>query len=308
MSPSEQGLPEAGQRFDLAALQQWMLGAITELPRENSTGIAEPGAVGPITASRLMTSEDRLGIYQRAYLARLLEVLREEYSVLCRALGEELFDRFAVEYLQQYPSESYTLARLGDRFVAFLQETAPVSASDSSEAGADWSRFFIDIARLEQVVNQVFDGPGTEDSLGLTTDDLARLSAEQWSAATLQIACSLRLVETRFPVNDYFSAILRREQPQIPEPATAWVAVSRRDFRIERRELSLPQYRLLKSLQDGLPVGEAVFQAAVDSGIPAAEFADRLQKWFAEWTAAVFFTGVSRSNCGPADGDESSGQ
>jgi hypothetical protein len=52
---------------------------------------------------------DRLAIYGTAYYARLLECLLEEFPVLVHALGEELFDAFAVGYLQKYPSRSYTL-------------------------------------------------------------------------------------------------------------------------------------------------------------------------------------------------------
>ena len=66
-----------------------------------------------IERSSHQTSVERLEIYAGAYYARLLECLRAEYPIMAEAMGTELFDEFAVEYLQHYPSHSYTLNDLG---------------------------------------------------------------------------------------------------------------------------------------------------------------------------------------------------
>src|SRR5258706_5638387 len=111
-----------------------------------------------IRRSKNLSAEERLGIYANAYYARLLECLRESFPVLCKALGRELFDEFAFDYLQRFPSTSYTLSRLGDRFAEFLEETRP----DKGEGTVGWPDFLIDIARLEGSIEQGFDGPGVE--------------------------------------------------------------------------------------------------------------------------------------------------
>ena len=69
-----------------------------------------------IERSSHQTSVERLEIYAGAYYARLLECLRAEYPIMAEAMGTELFDEFAVEYLQRYPSHSYTLNDLGGQF------------------------------------------------------------------------------------------------------------------------------------------------------------------------------------------------
>src|SRR5271155_476952 len=121
--------------LDLEQIQRWMQAAIMH-PVGIAEGIASPDArkhidIGPdeaemvVNRSRSQTALERLSIYGYAYYARLLECLREEFPVLKHALGDELFDGFAAEYLEQYPSRSYTLFHLGLDFPRFLAETRP---------------------------------------------------------------------------------------------------------------------------------------------------------------------------------------
>jgi len=117
----------------LDELQRWMQAVIThpqgvvsgiesEPAREQIAVVADQ-AGRIIGRSRALSSVERLEIYHQAYFARLLECLRHEYSVLAAALGEELFDTFAVGYLQTHPSTSYTLERMGANFPEHLAAT-----------------------------------------------------------------------------------------------------------------------------------------------------------------------------------------
>src|ERR1700736_4968182 len=98
-----------------------------------------------VTRSRALTALERLAIYSYAYYARLLECLREEFPVLKHTLGEEVFDAFAVQYLEKYPSRSYTLFQLGVNFPRFLAETRPEVSGDEG-LPTDWPDFLIDLA------------------------------------------------------------------------------------------------------------------------------------------------------------------
>src|SRR4051794_38898567 len=120
---------------DLEQIQRWMQSVIMNLDGV-SAGIVseeasqqirvEPAAVEQVvTRSRALTGLERLEIYNRAYYSRLLECLREEFPVLMHALGEEAFEQFALAYLQQYPSRSYTLNLLGANFPRYFAESRP---------------------------------------------------------------------------------------------------------------------------------------------------------------------------------------
>lgn len=294
-SPPESAPPGSDSPLDLAALQQWLFSRIA-LPPDNGGDDDSPGTSqveDHIARSQALSSDERLAIYQQAYVARLLEVLRHEFSILHRALGERLFDQFAIEYLRNCPSESYTLAHLGNRFVEFLESTRPGEATSPEES---WADFIIDLARLERTVNQVFDGPGSEDLTPLQAGELARLSPEEFEHARLTTNPSLNLIRTRFPINDFFSSLLRDERPSIPEPTTSYTAVSRIHYRTRRHPLSEPQYLLLHALQHGANVGEALEIAVRTSEGDLDAMARQVERWFAEWTAAGYFLRVETGN------------
>ena len=292
-------MSEPRPAFDV--LQRWMQTVITH-PGGISAGVECDAARQLIPAasndleqvvsrSQSLSALERLEIYNRAYLARLLECLKEEYSVLAAALGDELFGQFAIGYLQEHPSRSYTLAQLGARFPEYLAATRPAG----TKVGGDWADFLIDLARLERAVNEVFDGPGVEGAPLLDVKRLGATALEQWPGTRLMCAPCLRLLRLMFPVNDYFTAVRRGEHPAIPDPAETYIAVTRRDWRVLRFELDRIQYELLQSLQAGEPIGAAIERAAAASPLGDDALASRFQSWFREWTAAGFFCAVAPS-------------
>ena len=132
-----------------------------------------------------------------------MQCLRGEFPVLLHAVTEEVFDAFALDYLQHHPSRSYTLGQLGARFAGYLAATR--SEVDNSETGtsATWEDFVIDLAALEWNYSEVFDGPGVEGELLLDPARLAEISPDQLLSATLVPVPCLRLLEFRFPVHTF---------------------------------------------------------------------------------------------------------
>jgi hypothetical protein len=248
-----------------------------------------------IRRSRNLTAAERLSIYANAYYARLLECLGAYYPVLQRALGEEVFESFAFEYLQHYPSQSYTLDRLGANFARFLEETRPDREEGGAPGEAGWPDFLIDLAVLEWNITRVFDGPGVEFQPLLTPETLQAFPAERFGAARLVAVPCLRLLRFRFPVNAYYTAARRAgegEEVPFPEPATEHVALTRRDFVVRRYALTAPQYALLERLLAGATVGEAIAAAAEVSDLDDDALAAELQAWFKLWAAEGFFQAI----------------
>src|SRR5258708_7421807 len=179
---------------NLDAIQRWMQATIMH-PAGIAEGIASAEArshvdVRPeeaeavVTRSKALTALERLAIYGYAYYARLLDCLREEFPVLKHALGEEVFDAFAAEYLERYPSRSYTLFELGVHFPRFLADTRPDRENEGRSAPS-WPDFLIDLATLERTFNEVFDGPGIEGEQLLNADQLRTISPERLLEARL---------------------------------------------------------------------------------------------------------------------------
>jgi len=282
---------------DLAEIQRWMQ-AVLMHPAGVEDGIASDAArqaidVTPAEAERLVTRShalgalERLAIYNRAYYARLLDCLRESYPVLCQAVGEEAFGGFALDYLQKYPSRSYTLNDLGLKFPCYLRETRP-----ADDPGPSWPDFIIDLATLEWTYNEVFDGPGVEGQRLLGANRLRKISPERWAAARLVPVPCLRVLHLSYPVHLYYTAVRRKKEAASPDAAETFLAISRRRYVIRRYELSRTQYVLLESLLRGQSVGEAINVAADADGGDEEHFAAELTQWFRDWTAEGFFRAV----------------
>lgn len=279
----------------------WMQTVITH-PLGVAEGIASTAArrvidIDPanaeevVTRSETLSAVQRMEIYSHAYYARLLDCLREEFPALRYSLGEELFDEFAVGYLQDYPSASYTLFELGSRFPRYLRETRPPRAESTvgSSQSADWADFLIDLAEWELVFNQVFDGPGLESKSAFQVNQLLQLTPVQLVETRLFVSPALRLLRFKFPVSHYFSAFRRQEMPELPEPEQSLIAISRRRFKVKTLELTPAAYEILYALIQGQTIGDAIAAAAPYTDLHAASFGDELRTWFHRWAELGFF-------------------
>lgn len=244
-------------------LQRWLLDSITQPER------AEPAAIeSAILPSRRQSAAERLAVYQHAYVARLLEVLRELFPCTRFAVGDELFDEFAAGYLRRDPPHSYTLGRLADRWADYLDETRP--------ADADWSGFLVELARLEQAIDRIFDGPGPEDlppfelPLG-ATDDLQ-----------LSLSPGFELHAFAFPVSAYYTSWKSGGQPNWPQRLEQFVALWRRDYVVRRLELDPVQYNVLAAIARGRALAESLECAG-------AATPGQVRAWFTSWAAAGLF-------------------
>jgi hypothetical protein len=302
---------------ELSRIQQWFQAVITHADGVETGASSDeaqrliqmpPGELERvITRSRALTAAERLAIYANAYHSRLLECLGEVFPMLKRTLGEEGFDALAFGFLQDYPSRSYTLNELGRHFPGYLEQTRPETISRDGESidsdppgqnpelGTDWPDFLIDLARLEWAIYEVFDGPGVEGKVLVRSQQLQGITPEQWPGMTLTAVVCLRLLKTRFPVNDYFTALRRAGSEQvvpIPPPGDCYVALTRREFVVRRYNLSESEFQLLTALKEGCSIGQAVESILPSNGTGLEELASRLQTWFRNWTAEGFFQSI----------------
>jgi hypothetical protein len=277
--------------FTLAQVQHWMQTVLTDsaglgaaMRGEGARAVLplEPAGIEQLIApSSRMSGGQRLAVYHRGYFARLLDCMAGQFRVLKHALGEELFEDFAREYLAVYPSETYTLGELGARFPQFLDETRPDQDAPPEERET-WPDFMIDLARLERAAFVLFDGPGTENRL-------ADLSATPDSA--LQLAPCFALLSFRFPVNSYYQAVYQGGNPPLPPAQTSFLAITRVNFQLAMFELNPLQYQFLSWLQQGRTVPEALQHLAAqpEPELEEATAQALWQLWREKWVAGGFF-------------------
>ena len=83
---------------ELSELQRWLFGIVTD-PRGLDVGTADAARIrrGGLDAGQ------RLAIYHRAYSARLVECLSDDYPALKYALGERSFELLCRDYVRDVP-------------------------------------------------------------------------------------------------------------------------------------------------------------------------------------------------------------
>lgn len=288
----------------LEQLQRWMqtviahpegiINGINDQAARAQIDLSNDGIESVITRSKNLTSTERLDIYANAYFARLLECLAEEFPAMTHMIGEELFANFAIGYLQEYPSTSYTLGDLSRNFPRYLKENRPPHNDDEP---IDWLDFLIELAELQRIYTEIFDGPGQENQPLLQTDDLLAIPPDHWGTVRFTTVPCLQLHTFQFPVHHYTSSVRLEEEPEHPVPTPTYLAISRIDFRVRRWDLSETQYRLLSALIAGdtlsTAISKAISQETLDHETEMETITTNLRDWFEEWSTCGFFIGVT---------------
>lgn len=295
------------QAPQLSALQRWLQAVVShpggtqEGAQSDEAAATGLGSIDEVIApSSRQSSVERVDVYAHGYWARLLDCLREDYPTLRSALGEEAFDAFAVGYLQTYPSESYTLGKLGARFPQYLEETSPQAEGSDSDDGPDaWLVPLIELAEMERAVSDIFDAPGGETLGYLLPDDLAAISPARRASLKLAPLPTFRLLRFRSEVNDYFTALRASKEPtEVPlaDLGETYLALSRRDFVVRRHPLTREQFELLTSLAAGESLGDALTALAeknqLEHGRADGISPEQVARWFTDWSRAGFFQGL----------------
>ena len=290
---------ESAPKSELERLQRWMQAVITH-PGGVSAGVASAEARRSIDAdagtletivspSASLDGASRLAVYSRSYHARLLECFRQMFPALLFALGENLFDLFALDYLRRHPPRSYTLDNLADDFARHLAETRPDADAPARERES-WPDFIVELATLEWAFLKIYDGPGVEGRSLPSAEDVRALDGEQLLDSTPRPAPCLRLFAFSHPVHTYMLAARRGENPEPPEPAETFVAATRMGYRVNLYELSAPQYAFLHRLD-----GQHSFGRALDAAAHATDSThdvEAARDWLCDWAGRGFFETV----------------
>lgn len=295
--------PQSTAGASLEQIQRWMQSVITH-PGGVAGGAASDAArahldVAPenlhqvILPSDRLTSDQRLEIYVDAYYARLLECLDCEFAVTREALGAELFAGIAFGYLQQCPSQSYTLHQLGARFPGFLAETRLHERELPADAPGTWPEFIVELATFERAMGEVYDGPGIERGGALDPESLSQIDAADWENVRLVLAPCVRLCQFEHPVHEVWAAAKDGAMPEACAARSCRVMIHRRHYVVERHELSAGQFALIEALADGCSLAESIGRGLRETGLPTDDSARLLHAWFADWMRLGIFVEIA---------------
>jgi hypothetical protein len=213
-----------------------------------------------------LDAAERLGIYERMYFWRLLDVLREDHPRTAAVLGDAAFRDAGRAYLARHPSEHPSVAHVGRAFGDFLAAHAPAEAPP-------WTA---DLARLEWARRLVFDAP---DAPTLGLDVLRALAPEAWPGARFAVVPALVRVVAGAPVQRAWAAAPEDGPITLAAERTA-LRVWRSGFAVFHAVMDAREEAALASLIAGEPFA-AVCEAFADlpAERAAAEAASLLVTW-----------------------------
>lgn len=230
----------------LAEIQDWLRRAVTA-PGGVRAALRDAAARHedlPVRVPPGVHPAERLAIYARGYLDRLLSCLRADYPATRALVGDEIFDGFAIEYLRARPPRHPSLFQLGDGFAAHLASTCPDEGAVAGDRRA-WLRLPIELARLERARLEVIRAPGLEgDPAAASGAGLDALLGAERPGALVAAPC-LRLVELDHDLRPFLAAVDRGEPPGPPPPRRLSLAISRVDYRITMTEIAAWQHAAL---------------------------------------------------------------
>lgn len=245
----------------LASLQVWMQGVILQ---SRPSSHSSRSVVRDLPA---LSAPQCLQIYNDACRLRLLGCLKDEFPVLCAAVGDDAFTQFSLGYIRERPSRSYTLGHFSQSFVEYLASSRP--AQDDSDAGSiDWTDVILELALLEHTINVVFDGPGSEKAsrrsrTGQDQDDVR-------ADSVIEINPSVKVLRLSFPVHTYYSALRAGGAPAVPSPVETRLAVYRENYVVRFIDLDRTVYSLLEQLLSGESLSSALCRLACAVDRPEA--------------------------------------
>lgn len=208
-------------------------------------------------------------LYLGAYRARLVEALRDNFSVLHRALGDDGFGELAAAYIRAHPSHFRSIRWYGDQLPSFLDANPAFLPHPALS----------DLARMDWALRGAFDAP---DSRSLALADLAALPPEQWPQHCFATIPSLDIVDLSWSVEPIWRALNDDPEAQTdsPEPLAHVLLVWRPGLETMWRAVDSLESESLTVLRSGATFTEYCETIATHDVVdPAAVAVGYLQRW-----------------------------
>ncbi len=264
----------------LEDLQKWMQSVLVSRESTEAACMAAMASAAVdhlILPSATLAPVERVAIYHDMYLSRMEEALESDFPAVAHFVGHRRFHRLVADYVEIFPSRSYTLNRLGDHLPEFIQYDESLRHRG----------FLYDLARLELAVTQAFDAP---PATPLSPEQIAAVPNDGWARARLRPVPALHLMAFRYAVSEYVESVQEDTAHPSATRKNSWCAIYRRGHSVQRLELSRRAYHVLVDLCEGKTLGEAL--GSLPRKFRAAVTEDELFAWFRDWTANGIFCAV----------------
>ncbi|MFT3732874.1 MAG: DNA-binding domain-containing protein [Hyphomicrobium sp.] len=210
------------------------------------------------------------GVYRHAYVARLIEVVRNDHPLLSAYLGDTAFQDLAKAYVQAHPSRNQNARWFSHGFPDFIADVRP---SEPHVA---------DLAELERALNDAFDAPDQET---VKMSDLAAVPPESWADLIFEAHPSTHILSFSTNAHALWLALKNTETPPPVETRSEAenIIVWRHETTPKVRRMPYEEAMMWKEAASGVPFGGlcelvAVYDDPESAPMRAAQY---LHGWIA---------------------------
>lgn len=253
--------------LSLRELQLRFFQAITREPGRSNR--VDPMLVQTVRAHGLLSPEERISIYAHMYVARLCDVLYEDFPCVAAFLGYERFRDLVRAYVQAHASTHPSVRYVGRHFAAFLDTRADIREEFP---------FLADLARLEWTRLEVFDAPDAEP---LSLQHLQHLPPAEWPALRFRVIPACRVLHSGWPVHEVWAAAREELPPARVRPRETVVRIWRQEFAVYHAGMDLIEQRALAHVWQGRPFGALC--AALEPFFPPEDVAREVGGLLVRW-------------------------
>jgi Putative DNA-binding domain len=196
----------------------------------------------------------RFSVYRNNVASSLTRALEAAFPNVRKLVGDAFFGAMAVVFLRAHPPRSRIMMLYGDDFPGFLEGFPPVAHL----------AYLPDVARLDQAMRESYHAA---DAAPLAEDAFHRLLGADIAGLRLQLAPSVRLVRSRWPLVSIWAAHVEGGPPPTPGPEDALILRPAFDPRPHR----LPHGggAFVAALFDGQTLGASLEAAGPGLDLPA---------------------------------------
>lgn len=212
-----------------------LLDASVTVPEGLSDGLGQPAG-------------SRFSVYRNNVAVSLTEALELSFPAIVKLLGDENFKGLAGIFLRQHPPETPIMMHYGAAFPDFLAGFGPLSHIG----------YLADVARLEQAIRVSYHAA---DATPISTDALQALPPEELAAARFDLAPSLQLVSSTWPIHQIWAYNLQDGAPK-PTGGAQNVLILRAEFDPDLTPVSAGLFAFISELSAGHTLTDAAGTAS----------------------------------------------
>lgn len=233
-----------------------------------------------VTGTKKVTIGTRLGIYSNAYRYRLLEAMQDTFPALHTLLGDDRFEAMGFSYIDQRPSQHFSIRYFGHELPTFLR-----TENEYSE-----QPLLAEMAAFEWTLREAFDGGNSERT---KPEELAAIAPEHWPSLRLELHPTVRRLDLSWNVPQLWQAIDQELEPQPPEEyeyPIGWL-IWRQSLKTYYRSLDVDEAWALDVVTKGGSFGEIC--EGLCEWVDEANAAPRAVGFLSSWLNEGLIAGIS---------------